>query len=499
MNNKGSREVNHKGAIKNWPWKRLRWQLILGFVPLILIPVLVTQVVARGITEEGLKILVTQRAQRRALDLAQVAADYYGTHGSWEGVAQVILVPPWLPLVRQNGIEVPTANSDGSDFVRVASPEQVMIADTQGQLIASDGLAPIGIKLAPAVLQRGAPIQVRGITVGTLVIGEALGILNQQQQQVLGALNSGLIASGAASAALAFALGLYLSWQVTRPARQLTQGLKQLAEGTWNTPLEVKSSNEFGDLTRAFNHMATELTRQEKLRRQMVADVAHDLRTPLTAMMLEVDAIEAGLQPVETAAVHLREEIHWLQHLVEDLRLLSLIDSDQLTITKRPVDISAFLRGLHDFFQPAAQDRERVFTLDVREPLPCVCVDLNRIRQVIGNLFDNALRHTAPHGHIVLHARADQDTLCIEISDDGEGIPAQDLPHIFERFYRVDRSRTLNLHADDGQGTLYSGGHGSGLGLSIAQKIVELHQGTLTVASQFGHGSTFTIRIPIES
>jgi signal transduction histidine kinase len=221
----------------------------------------------------------------------------------------------------------------------------------------------------------------------------------------------------------------------------------------------------------------------------MVADVAHDLRTPLSAMQLEVEALEAGMQTPDAAAASLHEEIEWLQRLIEDLRLLSLMDADQIQLQLAPTPLYDFLNGVCDFWQPMVTEKERALTLEAATTLPCVSLDAVRMRQVLGNLLDNAVRHTHPGGHVVIRGQVDPTAptqIMIEVVDDGEGIAPSDLPHIFDRFYRADPARTRE---SDRRGN-------SGLGLSIAQRLVELHHGTITVESTIGQGTAFRVQLP---
>lgn len=470
----------------------LRWQLIMVFVPLILLPVMVTLTLARNITEQGLKMLVTERAQRRATDLADRISVYYQETGSWGGVSQTLYIPPWLPLVQiiqgvSDHADPPFFKPDMSHLTR---PEQILVVDANGHIIAGDdeNMTFIGKSVTPALFEQGVPIMVKGLAIGKVIIGEALGLLNEQQEQTLSTLSLGLIASGGVAASLAIGFAMLVAWQITRPAQQLMLGVRRLAAREWDEPLEVGAHNEFGELTEAFNKMAHEITRQEDLRRQMVADVAHDLRTPLTAMLLEIEAIEMGMQSPLDAAASLREEAEWLQRLVDDLRLLSLMDADQVHLLTAPAPLYPFLANVHDFFMPLAEDHERRLILDAPRELPAPCLDEGRIRQVIGNLIDNAIRHTQPGGTITLRATPQKEGekigALIRVIDDGEGIKADDLPYIFDRFYRADRSRHHEKHS------------GSGLGLSIAQRLVELHGGSISVESEPGQGTCFSVWLP---
>ncbi len=235
--------------------------------------------------------------------------------------------------------------------------------------------------------------------------------------------------------------------------------------------------------------MAGEITRQQKLNRQMVGDIAHDLRTPLSVMMLEIEAIEAGYQTPTEAAAALREEVGWLSRMVDDLRLLSLMDADQITLQRENVPMGDFLRSIHDFWARAAESEGRTMRLDLPNALPTVDVDPSRLRQIISNLIDNALRHTRPGDAITLSGRVGEGAMIVAVSDEGEGIAPDALPHIFDRFYRADRSRQ---HHPDGWKR-----DGSGLGLSITKRLVELHQGAIHVQSTLGRGTIFTVHFPL--
>jgi signal transduction histidine kinase len=291
------------------------------------------------------------------------------------------------------------------------------------------------------------------------------------------------VLSGLLSVVLAVGLGWELSRRITAPVNEMMNGVRRLATGAWSTPLKIHAQNEFGELTHAFNTMASEITRQTQMNKQMVADIAHDLRTPLSAMSLEIDAIEAGYQTPEEATASLREEITFLKRLVDDLRLLSLIDADQIKVQIAPVNLRDFLCQLVDFWETIANDEQRTLSIDGPADLPDVDIDAARMRQVLGNLIDNAIRHTKEGGHIALGARAEADKVAIWVKDDGEGIAADDLPFLFNRFYRADHARTQLQ------------GGGSGLGLSIAQRLVTMHGGTIDVTSIPGQGATFTIKL----
>jgi signal transduction histidine kinase len=280
------------------------------------------------------------------------------------------------------------------------------------------------------------------------------------------------------------ALGLWFSGRLTSPVKTLTRGVNALKTGNWRGALPVQSRDEFGELTAAFNNMADELTHQEKLRRQMVADIAHDLRTPLSVMTLEVEAIRDGLQTPAEAADSLEEEITWLRRLVEDLHTLAMMDAKQMQLYLEPGDIAPFLCNVAAHWAGMAAKAGRELRAEIPDALPLVNVDAHRMRQILGNLLNNALQHTPPGTGTLMRATPQDGGVAVSVIDHGEGIAPQALPHIFDRFYRGDKSRHRRATG------------GSGLGLSIAHQLTALHGGKLTVSSPPGEGATFTVWLP---
>jgi signal transduction histidine kinase len=375
------------------------------------------------------------------------------------------------------------------------APETMILTDAEGVIVSSSNGDGVGQQLAADALAQSSPVVVENQVVGWLVVGTALGKLNESQRQLLEAVNGALIVSGGVAILLALGMGWWMSSQIAAPVRDLMAGARRLARGTWSEPLAIRARNEFGELTRAFNQMAAEIIRQQQLNRQMVADVAHDLRTPLSAMALEIEAIEAGFQSPAQATSSLREEIRWLQRLVDDLRTLSLMDADQLRLQVESVPLSDFLGSVLDFWQTLAEEDGIALTLEAPADLPTIAIDPGRLRQVLGNLIDNAIRHTRAGQRITLHASLngaapENAAVLIQVSDEGDGIQPEDLPHIFDRFYRADPARRRLSGRSDG---------GSGLGLSIARQLVEMHKGTISADSAPGKGTTFTIRLPLNA
>jgi len=240
-----------------------------------------------------------------------------------------------------------------------------------------------------------------------------------------------------------------------------------------------------GELAVAFNQMIRELARADELRRNMTADVAHELRTPLSVIRGKLEGVLDGVYPATPEHLEpILDEILLLTRLVEDLHLMALAEAGQLALEKRPLDVGDLLRDAQVNFGPQADDRGVTLALDLPEALPQVMADWRRISQVLGNLLTNALRHTPPGGRVTLSARAIGGAVEVTVADTGAGIPPEDLPYIFERFWRGDKSRSR-------------AGGGSGLGLAIARQLVEMHGGKIGVESTPGQVTRFTFTLPL--
>jgi signal transduction histidine kinase len=231
--------------------------------------------------------------------------------------------------------------------------------------------------------------------------------------------------------------------------------------------------------------MSADLARASKLRRQMTADIAHDLRTPLSIVLGYTEALNDGKLPGTPemyAAMHV--EAQYLQRLIDDLRTLSLADAGELLLTKMPISPRTLLERTASAYRVQAEKSGIALQVVVEPDAPPLDIDPDRMAQVLRNLVDNALRHTAPGGQITLSAEFAPGMVHIYVRDNGAGIAAQDLPYVFERFYRGDEARQQQDSA-------------SGLGLAIAKSLVQAHGGSISVESTLGEGTSFAIAIPI--
>jgi two-component system sensor histidine kinase BaeS len=297
---------------------------------------------------------------------------------------------------------------------------------------------------------------------------------------------------------IAFLVGLFfgialltgaalLSRRVFRPLRRVMEAAERIAEGDLSARVRLLHPGDLGRLAATFNHMADELERADERRRRLTVDVAHELRTPLTVLQGNLEGMLEGVyQPTPEALRGLLDETRLLTRLVDDLRTLALAEAGQLHFDLQQLDVADLLADARTSFGGQADGLGVRLEVDVPDALPPVRGDAQRLAQVLGNLISNALRHTPPGGRVTLSARAADGGVIVRVADTGPGIPPEDRPYIFDRFWKGDPARTR-----DGKG-------GAGLGLAIARQLVELHGGRIWVEDDDAPGATLTFSLPAD-
>jgi signal transduction histidine kinase len=256
-----------------------------------------------------------------------------------------------------------------------------------------------------------------------------------------------------------------------------------IAQGELGHQVPVRRKDELGELAASFNQMSADLERSTELRRQMTADIAHELRTPLSLILGYTEALSDGkLEGTPETFDIVHDEAQHLNRLVDDLRTLSLADAGELSLNRRPVCPQTLLQRVATAYAAQARAKDVSLCVEAESDVADVDVDPDRMAQVLGNLVSNAMRHTPAGGGIALSAEELRDAVALTVSDSGVGIAPEHLPHIFDRFYRGDESR----YQENGE---------SGLGLAIAKSIVEAHGGKISVASAPGSGTTVTVQL----
>jgi signal transduction histidine kinase len=452
------------------------WQLLLAFS-------LVALMTSVGIFLAGRRALDNTRDYYRHNPpwplqrfWAANLGEYYAKRGSWEGVQQML---ESLPA----GYTVP----EGQQAVVGEWVQPFVLVNAEGVVVASDQPSRIGRRLSRSEALRGISITYDNKEVGFLLLDfpERPHPKPQAPPTTQTTIRTQLYTTSAYLFAFALALSFLLSRSISRPVTELTQATQAVATGNLDARVSTEHAGEFGELAEAFNTMATELQRADELRRNMTADVAHELRTPLSVIRGKLEGVIDGIYPANEA--HLApvlEETEVLTHLVEDLRVLAQAEAGQLRLDRRPTDVGDLLRDAYVNFTPQAEDRGITLGLDLPASLPKVHADWRRISQVLGNLINNALQHTPPGGHVRLAAEARDECVAISVRDTGVGISPEEIPYVFERFWRGDKARVRTEYG------------GSGLGLAIVKQIVELHGGQIDVTSEPGLGATFTFTLP---
>lgn len=279
-------------------------------------------------------------------------------------------------------------------------------------------------------------------------------------------------------------LSYWLAKRIVRPLTRMETIIEQFANGQLDLRMDNLEIPELDRLARGFNRMASSLEEVESRRREIIDDLTHELRTPLTIIRGRLEEIADGII-VATPQIYSRliRETKRLQRLVNDLQELSQAEAGNLTLKLQPTNLRSVLQPLAERFDDQLIDSDRAIVLDCPKDLPYVMIDSDRLEQILINLLSNAIRHT-PRGSIALKAWAIEDRVWISVSDTGAGIAAEELPHIFRRFWRSKKSRSQK----------YSG---TGIGLAICKGLVELHRGEIFVESQVGVGSTFKFYLPL--
>lgn len=454
--------------------RSLTWKLTFVVLSVSLLSVMIVFLLTRWITVREFDRLVS--AQARA-DFIERVTTYYQREGRWQGVMAA------LPTTGQPPPD-PRNPRPGLSLDRQRAPFALL--DPQGCVVVPAGPYALGDCPQPVLRDRQDSLVIDDQVVGTIVtVREGAGLSPLEEAYLLRT-NRALRLSAIGVTVLAIVLGLTVARTLTRPLQTLTTAIRAMTAGELGQQVPVQSQDELGELARAFNKMSADLAQATRARRQMTADIAHELRNPLMVMIGYLEAMRDGiLQPTSERLATLYDEAHHLQHLVADLRTLSLADAGELALQRETVSSQELLLRVHSAWQTQAHQRQILLECHAQADLPAIQVDPERMMQVFNNLVSNALRYTQADGKIVLAAQRAGDSLLLTVTDNGAGIAADHLPLIFDRFYRADPARSEK----SGE---------SGLGLAIARSIVEAHGGALSVTSAgLGQGTTFTITLSI--
>jgi signal transduction histidine kinase len=406
------------------------------------------------------------RAEQAEAAFIEEAITYYQTNGSWDGLAD------WLYS------QIPSQD-EGDPH----PPQPCALADENGVVVVGNGPFRIGEQVLVSEVEQGTPIVVNGKQVGTVLVALPPPGPDPREQSYLDRTMQALLIGGIGAGAAAVLVGLLLSQRFLQPLVELTQAITAMKQGDLHQQVQARGHDELADLARTFNQMSAQIHHANQLRKQMTADIAHDLRTPLMVISGYIEALRDGtFQPTAERFDAMSREALLLNRLVEDLRTLSLADAGELKLIYQPVQPCDLLEQVRQSFEHMADEKQVMLQVQADANLPELHIDRERMVQVLANLVSNALHYTPAGGSVTLVARRHLGGVQLAIMDTGSGIPGEKLSDIFERFYRIEESRSQN--------------HGeSGLGLAIAKSIVEAHQGTIAAESQVGVGTSMTITL----
>lgn len=442
---------------------RLWFRLALTFAVIILVTVVTIYFfVSRRIAVE-MEEYTTKYMQYVSAQVRPKLYLYYLQQGlSWEGVQSLV---------------EDTADVTGTRIILAAGNGTVM-SDSARELL---GMNYTNSSVSPLEL-----------TWSQEVVGRAYIILDPSAEEYVApflrlsaSINRSLLLGGSLAIGIALLLTFVLSRRMTSPIGVLAKAARRLGYGDLSQRVRLQGESELTALAQSFNSMASDLEYAEQLRRNMVADVAHELRTPLSNIQGYLEAIGDGVVEPDAAAIRsLNEETSLLSRLVNELQELSLAEAGELKLVYQAENIADLVKQAVPPWQRQMAAKEISLSLDLSDNPPLVNIDWQRVNEVLHNLLENAVAHTPRGGSITVTVSQKGKWVEVSVSDTGEGIPADDLSHIFERFYRVDKSRARATG-------------GSGLGLTITKRLVESHGGTITVQSTLGEGSRFSFTLPV--
>jgi signal transduction histidine kinase len=466
--------------------RSLRFRFILSTVVIVVVAVGTVGFISTRVSNEEFNRYVSSTQNADLSQFADILQQYYAAH-RWNDAESVL------------------------KRISTVAGKRFILIDTQGQVIAAwpGDLIRRSVRLLPnhglsyEIEQRNggevmvSEVELLGLPysflvdqnknrIGTLY-GMELQLFSEETEQFAFSIKRRVLAVVLIAALFSCLLAFVVTTRLLGPIEKLTQAARKMAKGDFQQRVAVDAKDETGELTRAFNAMAESLQRIEQLRRNMVSDIAHELRTPLTNIRGQLETLQDGLAKADASMIDsLHEEAMLLNFMIDDLQDLALSDAGRLRLSFQPVNLTEEIESTIRALVSYTLKKQIDLMFAPGTDLPVVQADRVRIRQTLRNVLNNAVAHTPFGGRITISSCAKPQHLEISVTDTGEGIPSEDLPFIFERFFRSDRSRTRKTG-------------GAGLGLSIVQQLIHAHGGTVHAQSEFGKGTTVTFTLPLNS
>lgn len=448
--------------MRNWFFS-LQFRLIVAFTLVLALALGSISWYVGFAAQREVERLQQEVEKGRAKRIEQLVSQYYSARRGWTDLQ---------PTVEQAG---------------ALYGWRIVVTDSQGQVV-GDSHMRFGMPPRRPRQDSIFPILSGGSAVGSLSIApsDAPEIAPEPPfSQLVSAVQRSLLWTGLAAGAAGILLVSFISRRILSPVRLLSSAARGLGQGDLSRRVPATGRDEVGQMARTFNSMADSLEKAEHQRRNLVADVAHELRTPISNIQGYLEAVKDGLLQPDSATIEIiYQQVLQLAHLVEDLRLLALAEAGALRLNRELDSLPDVLHRSVEAIRPRAEVKGVAVSLDAQPEFPLIEMDRTRIAQVVGNLLENAIQHTPEGGQVAVLAEVTGSAARVTVADTGEGIAPKDIPQVFERFYRVDASRSRATG-------------GVGLGLTIAKQLVEAHGGTIRAESTPGKGSRLIFELPL--